>query len=153
MQGKLARNSFDELSTTSHEIIQLVHIDICEPMHVQSLSGLKYFAMFIDDKTRYCEIAFLKNESDIFKKFVEFKARVEKQTGKKIKNVRSDNGREYLSNKFKELFKREGIVHQLTADYTPEQNGIAERFNRTLVEMARCSFNQRCPRHSGLKLL
>lgn len=93
-------------------------------------------------ETRYCEIIFLKNKSDICEKFVEFQTRVEKQTGKKLKVVRSDNGREYLSNKFNEFFRLEGIIHQLTADYTPEQNGIAERFNRTIVEMARCMLLQ-----------
>lgn len=96
----------------------------------------------MDDKTQYCDIVFLRNKSDIFEKFIEFKIRVEKQTGKKLKIVRSDNGREYLSGKFKEFFKHEGIIHQLTADYTPEQNGVAERFNRTLVEMAKCMLIQ-----------
>lgn len=142
VQGKFACIPFKRSETTSSEALELIHTDICGPMRVQSLSGSKYFATFVDDKTRYCEIVFLKNKSDIFEKFVEFKSRVEKQTGKKIKIVRSDNGREYLNNKFKEFFRLEGIVHQLTADYTPEQNGVAERFNRTLVEMARCMLLQ-----------
>lgn len=142
VQGKLARIPFDRSNTISSETLQLVHTDICGPMRVQSLSGSRYFVTLIDDKTRYCEVLFMKNKSDIFEKFVEYKTRVEKQTGKKIKIVRSDNGREYLSDKFKDLFKREGIIHELTAEYTPEQNGVAERFNRTLVEMARCMLLQ-----------
>lgn len=111
-------------------------------MRVQSLSGSRYFATFLYDKTRYCEIVCLKNKSDIFEKFVEYKTRVEKQTGKKLKAVRANNGREYLSDKFKKFFKREDIIYQFTADYTPEQDGIAKKFNRTIVEMARCMLLQ-----------
>lgn len=124
VQGKFLRIPFEK--STSSELLQLIHTDICGPMRVQLLSGSKFFATFVDDKSQYCEVVFLKNKSDIFEKFVEFNTRVEKQTGKKIKVIRSCNGRKYLNNKFKEFFSLEGIVHQLMADYTPEQNGIAE---------------------------
>lgn len=87
VQGKFARIPFEKSSTRSSDVLQLVHTDICGPMRVKSLSGSRYFATFVDDKTRYCEIVFLKNKSDIFEKFVEFKTRVEKQTGKKLKVV------------------------------------------------------------------
>lgn len=80
----------------------------------------------------------LRKKSDVLQAFKDYKRKVEKQTGQQIKILRSDNGGEYLSNEFSDFLKQEGICHQLTVEYTPQQNGVAERANRTLVEMARC---------------
>lgn len=79
---------------------------------------------------------------------------VETQTNKKIKIIRSDNGREFCNAEFNNYLKKMGIVHQTTCPYTPEQNGLCERINRTLVEKARCMlFDANCEaRLSGLKL-
>lgn len=74
--------------------------------------------------------------------FKEYKAYAEKHTGAKIKKLRTDNGTEYLSWEFTNFLKEEGITRQLTVEYTPQQNGVAERSNRTLVEMARCMLTQ-----------
>ncbi|XP_012529355.1 uncharacterized protein LOC105832716 [Monomorium pharaonis] len=103
-------------------------------MRVPSLAGSRYFVTFVDDKTRYCKVVFIAQKSKIFEKSKAYKAKVKKQTGLTIKTLRSDNDREYLSNKFRNFFEKEKIVHQLTTEYTPEQNGVAERFNRTLVK-------------------
>lgn len=67
-----------------------------------------------------------------------FQSIIEKQTGKKIKNIRTDNGGEYISGEFIKFCEREGIKHEYTIAYTPEQNGVAERMNRTLTEKAEC---------------
>ncbi len=79
----------------------------------------------------------LKYKSEVFKTFVEWKAMVERSTGRKLKAIRSDNGGEYISNEFSAYLTSEGIKHELTIPYTPEQNGIAERLNRTLIESVR----------------
>ena len=110
---------------------------MCGQMDVPSLSGSKYFLSFIDDKSRYVWAYILKHKSDVFEKFIEWKAMVEKQTGKKLKKLRSDNGGEYLSEQFTNYFKKEGICRELTIRKTPEQNGVAERLNRTLEETIR----------------
>lgn len=81
-------------------ILDLVHTDICGPMNKPSIGGARYFATFIDDKTRYVSVCFLKTRDEIFDKFKEFKVFAETQTGMKIKSIRSDNGREYVSEKF-----------------------------------------------------
>lgn len=119
-------------------MLELVHSDICGPMNTESLGGAKYFVTFTDDCTRYTETTMLRNKSDVFEAFKNYKKKAEKQTGKQIKKLRTDNGKEYLSNNFKNFLKEEGISHQLSVEYTPQQNGVAERKNRTLVEMARC---------------
>ena len=74
----------------------------------------------------------------MFAEFVKFKAAVELETGNKLKTLRSDNGGEYTSRQFEAYLAKEGIKHQLTVPYTPQQNGVSERRNRTLMEMARC---------------
>ena len=79
----------------------------------------------------------LRNKSDVFKQFTEWMAMAEQLTGKRLKVLRSDNGGEYTSSEFKEYLKQNGVIHQLTVPKCPEQNGVAERLNRTLVEMVR----------------
>lgn len=70
--------------------------------------------------------------------FIHFKAYVENHTGKKIKTFRTDNGTEYLSGEFDKFCRVNGIHHEETVTYTPEQNGVAERMNRTIIERAKC---------------
>jgi transposase InsO family protein len=80
----------------------------------------------------------MKYKSEVVDIFLKFKAWVEKQSTYKIQVIRLDNGTKYISEKFNNFNKKEGIEHHLTAPYTPQQNKVVERKNRTLVEMARC---------------
>lgn len=107
-------------------------------MNVTLLGGTRYFATFVDDKSRYIEVTMLKKRSDEFRAFVKYKTRVEKVTGYKIKKVRTDNAKEYLSLEMTQFLRKEEISRQLSLEYTSQQNGVAERVNHTLVEMARC---------------
>ena len=77
----------------------------------------------------------MRNKSEAFEKFREFKKDVEKQSGKSIKTLRSDQGGKYLSTEFTQFLKENGILAQLTPAYTPQMNGISERRNRTLLDM------------------
>ena len=79
----------------------------------------------------------LKHKDEVFRRFQEWKAQVEKSSGRQIKALRSDNGGEYTSNEFESYLTKEGIKHELTTPHTPEQNGVAERLNRTLIEGVR----------------
>lgn len=94
------------------------------------------------DYSRWCEVYFIRNKSEVAQKFKEFIKFAEKQTGRKIKAVQSDNGKEYCNSTLDALFKEHGIRRRLTVPHTPEQNGVAERRNRTLVEAARCMIIQ-----------
>lgn len=123
-------------------MLGLIYSDICGPMNVESLGGAKYFVTFTDDCMRYTETVTLRNRSDVLEAFKSYKLKAEKQTGQQIKKIRTDNGKEYLSNAFKNFLKNEGILHQLSVEYTPQQNEVAEHKNRTLVEMARCMLLQ-----------
>ena len=86
-------------------------------------------------------VYFLKFKSEVFENFKRFKALVEKQSGRSIVALRSDRGGEFTSNEFATFCEKNGIHRELTAPYTPEQNGVAERKNRTVVEMARSMMN------------
>ena len=125
-------------STTErqNDILELVHTDICGPLEATK-HGEIYFATFIDDFSRMSFVYPMRNKSDIHIKFKEFKAYVETNTNKKIKAIRSDRAREYEMGEFGRLLREFGIVHELTAPYSPEQNGTAERLNRTLLEKVR----------------
>jgi transposase InsO family protein len=119
------------------DVLDLVHTDVCGPMQTRSLGGAFYFLLFIDDCTRFTWVYFLRRKSDVFEYFKEFRTMVEKKTGKSIKILRSDQGGEYKSGDFNKYCKDNGIVQQFTVPHTPQQNGVAERKNRTLVECAR----------------
>ncbi len=136
--GKQTRQSFPKNEATrAKQLLEIVHSDVCGPMPEQSLGGKRYFVSFIDDKSRLARLYFLKQKSEAFECFREYKAWSEKQTGCKLKNLRSDNGTEFVNGQFSAFLKAEGIQRQLTMTYTPEQNGVAERYNRTVVESAR----------------
>ena len=117
--------------------LELVHTDVCGPINVQARGGYEYFVTFTDDYSRYGYIYLMRQKSETFTKFREYKAEAEKQLGLHIKELRSDRGGEYLSGEFKSYLTQEGIVSQLSAPGTPQQNGVAERRNRTLQDMVR----------------
>src|SRR5713101_2421118 len=117
-------------------------------MSSSSLSGYAYYVSFIDNFSRKTWVYFMKKKDEVFNKFKEFKALVENHTEKKIKTFRSDNGREFTSNEFKELCKESGIKREFSTPYNPQQNGIAERKNRTIMEAARAMLHdQDLPMH------
>ena len=136
--GKHYRSQFPKgTSTRSNEPLGLAHSDVCGKLSRKSLGGAEYFLTFIDDKTRYVRVYFLKHKDEVFQRFVEWKALVEKSSGHQVKILRTDNGGEYTSTQFESFLRAEGIRHERTVLKTPEQNGIAERLNRTLVETVR----------------
>ncbi|KAL4341003.1 hypothetical protein GQ457_08G035090 [Hibiscus cannabinus] len=118
--------------------LELVHSDLCGPMKTSSMNGSKYFLLFIDDLTRMCWVYFLKSKLNVLSTFKEFKIFAENQSDCKLKVLRTDNGGEYVSNEFNDFCRDSGILHQLTVPRTPQQNGVCERRNRTVLEMARC---------------
>ncbi|NDV21046.1 DDE-type integrase/transposase/recombinase, partial [Pseudodesulfovibrio sp. JC047] len=99
--------------------------------------GYEYYITFTDDYSRYGYVYLMRRKSEAFDKFKQFKAEAELQLGKHIKALRSDRGGEYLLGEFKEYLTQQGIVSQLSAPGTPQQNGVAERRNRTLLDMVR----------------
>ncbi|GJW93085.1 retrovirus-related pol polyprotein from transposon TNT 1-94 [Tanacetum coccineum] len=133
VEAKLTRTPFKSVKRTT-EPLDMIHTDICDLKSLPTKGGNKYFITFIDDCIKYCYVYLLKSKDEAIDKFVLYKTEVENQLGKKIKVVRSDRGGEYVA-PFAELCAKHGIRHEFTAPYSPQQNGIAERKNRTLKEM------------------
>ena len=106
-------------------------------MSIQARGGYEYFITFTDDYSRFGYMYLMKWKSEAFEKFKEFRAKVENQLGKHIKVIRSNRGGEYLLGDFKDYLTKNGIISQLTTPGTPQQNGVVERRNRTLLDMVR----------------
>jgi transposase InsO family protein len=136
--GKQHRGSFPKKSTwrASH-VLQLIHADICGPISPASNAQKRYFLTFIDDLSRKTWVYFLTKKSEAFECFKQFKVSAEKESGNSLKTLRTDRGGEFTSHEFNDFCKENGIKRQLTASYTPQQNGVAERKNRFILEMVR----------------
>ncbi|KAE8704364.1 PLAC8 family protein [Hibiscus syriacus] len=135
--GKAYQLPYDESKFKAKEPLELVHSDVFGPVKQQSISGMRYMVTFIDDFSRYVWVFFMKEKSDTFSKFKEFRDSAEGEVEKKICCLRTDNGGEYRSNEFSQYLRECRIRHQYTCANTPQQNGVAERKNRHLAEICR----------------
>ena len=134
IQAKMTKLPFPK-SERNYEILQIIHSDICELNGNLTRGGNIYFSTFIDDYSRYTYVYLMKCKDEVFNKFKVYKSIVENQKEKKIKILRSDRGGEYFPTIFSSFCEEHRIIHQRTSPYTPQQNGLAERKNRTLVDM------------------
>jgi len=99
---KIHVRPFKPSMTCEKKILSLIHSDICGPINVESVGGARYFLTFIDDYSRYMEVVMLHNKSDALQVFKNYKCKVENLTGKRIKKLHTDNGKEYISREFLE---------------------------------------------------
>jgi hypothetical protein len=109
MLGKNIKKAFPNSDNRAQGILDLVHYVVCGPMSSPSLSGCLYYVIVIDDYSKKCWICFLKDKSDTFDQFKEYKALIEKQTGKHIRILRTYNGKEFESLQFEDFYKSVGI--------------------------------------------
>lgn len=133
VEAKSARQPHHSVDRNT-EPLGLIHTDLCDFKSTPTRGGKKYFITFIDDCTRYCYVYLLNSKDESIHAFVKYKAEVENQMNRKIKILRSDRGGEY-EYPFARVCEESGIIHQTTAPYSPQSNGVAERKNRTLKEM------------------
>eukprot|EP00253_Pinus_taeda_P026191 PITA_26191 len=115
---------------------KLKQTSTCKGYTLASIAKQRYFVIFIDDFSRRCWIYFMQKKDQTLLKFCEFKALAEKELGRKIKALQSDNGGEYVSQQSKDYYASEGIKRKLTAPHNPQQNGVAERKNIFIVGVA-----------------
>jgi hypothetical protein len=136
VKGKSHRHPFPVGQATHAKChLELIHSNICGEITPNTVSGYKYFISFIDDYSCYTWVKLLHKKSEAFEAFKEFKVRVENETGEKISTLRSDNRGKYIDSTFNNFLKLFSIHHQYTTPYTPQQNGVAERFNKTIMEV------------------
>ncbi|KAL0316378.1 UNVERIFIED_CONTAM: Retrovirus-related Pol polyprotein from transposon TNT 1-94 [Sesamum radiatum] len=144
LQGKQHKKPFPSgTSWRAKAVLELIHTDVCGPMRTPSHEQNRYFILFIDDYSRMTWVYFMREKSEVFKVFKKFKNLVEKQSGRSIKVLRSDRGKEYNNSEFDKFCEEEGIEHQTTVSYNPQQNGVSERKNRTVMEMARSMLQEK----------
>jgi hypothetical protein len=117
-------------------ILQIIHSDLAGPMQQRSIQGTLYIATFIDDYSRNGVVYFLKSKDQTAAAFRKFLAWAETQTLERLRALHSDRGGEYISKALKSILDEKGIDHKLTMLGSPQQNGLAERWNRTLLNKA-----------------
>lgn len=122
--------------------LSAVQIYLVGPFSVRSNSHQLYFLTIVDQYSGFKVVKFLREKFEAFEKFKEFKIMAEEQTNKHLKVAVSDGGGEFINERFKTYFSNEGIAHHVAPPYTPQNNGLAERTNQTILSESRCLLNQ-----------
>ena len=135
--AKSHRVSYPLSFNKSQMPFELIHSDVWGPSPKSTISGVRWFVIFVDDCTRMTWLYLMKNKDEVFSVFCSFHEMVKTQYSTTICILRSDNGGEYMHRDFKNYFSRHGLIHETTCPQTPQQNGIAERKNRHILETAR----------------
>lgn len=136
--SKLPRHSFPKKSfTVVGGPLDCIVTDLCGPFDVLTIGGNKYFITFTDLYSDYVEVALLKSKNEAFEKIKDFFAKSKTQYGKVPKVIRFDRGGEFCNGRVEDLMRDYGTKIQTTVGYAPEQNGLAEKENQTLVESLR----------------
>jgi hypothetical protein len=117
--------------------VELVHGDLYGPVTPPTPVGNTYFLLLVDDMSRYMWLTLLRSKAHAPAAIMSFQAKVERETGKKLKVLRTDNGGEFTSVQFGQYCAGEGILCQHSMPYSPQQNGVVERRNQMVVNTAR----------------
>ncbi|KAJ0879369.1 putative RNA-directed DNA polymerase [Helianthus annuus] len=138
VKGKQKKKSHPKKQVNSvSRPLERLHMDLFGPVNVKSITGDYYCLVVIDDYSRFLWVSFLKSKDETYDSLMALFKKVENLYQRRIKRLRSDNGIEFKNNKKEEFCEERGILHEFSAPYTPQQNGVAERKNRTLIETAR----------------
>jgi transposase InsO family protein len=135
--SKQHKEPFPVSQSDSTTPLELLHMDLCGPITPTSPGGARYIATFLDDYSKLSVVVLLKAKSDVPQAIANTVALLENQSGHRLRRARSDNGLEYVNASNSAYFEAKGVHHQRTTAYTPEQNGAAERLNRTVCTKAR----------------
>src|SRR5712675_2697300 len=139
--SKSTRKPFPGSAKTTSRILEIVHSDLAGPMQTDSIQGSSYIATFVDDHSCHTVVYFLKTKSQFAAALQKFLFWAETQTSEKLRALHSDRGGEYMAANVKDILSQRGIEHHLTMPGTPQQNGKAERFNRTIMDKAMAMLN------------
>jgi transposase InsO family protein len=142
LAGKMTCAPFKSHFTATTAALEVVHGDLVGPITPATNGGCRYFLTLVDQHTGYIHISLLKEKSDAVAKILKFKAKFEKQTNQKLKKLITDGGGEFCNNALGEILDSKGVQHNVSPPYTPQHNGMAERANRTIIEMTQCMMLQ-----------
>ncbi|KAJ9561779.1 hypothetical protein OSB04_006939 [Centaurea solstitialis] len=142
-KGKQTRASFKSKHISSINYpLHLLHMDLFGPVNVHSIGGKKYTLVIIDEYSRYTWVFFLRSKSDALEEIILFVRKMEKLNNLSIRSIRSDHGIEFKNSTMETFFDEKGISQNFSSVRTPQQNGVAERRNRTLIEAARSMLSE-----------
>ncbi|WVZ52304.1 hypothetical protein U9M48_003377, partial [Paspalum notatum var. saurae] len=127
---------------TTSRPLELLHMDLFGPVAYISIGGNKYGLVIVDDYSRFTWVFFLSDKGETQEVLKKFMTRAQNEYEVKIKKVRSDNGKEFKNTGVEEYLDEEGIKHEFSVPYTPQQNSVVERKNRTLIEAARTMLDE-----------
>jgi hypothetical protein len=127
---------------TTDRLLELLHLDLFGPIAYISIGGSKYCLVIVDDYSCFTWVLFLQEKSQTQETLKRFLRRAQNEFGLRIKKIRSDNGTEFKNSQIEEFLEEEGIKHEFSFPYTPQQNGVVERKNRTLLDMARTMLDE-----------
>ncbi|GJT38014.1 retrovirus-related pol polyprotein from transposon TNT 1-94 [Tanacetum coccineum] len=122
---------------TNMEVLHTLHMDLCGPMRVESIKGKKYILVIVDDYSRFTWVKFLRSKDETPEFVTNFLKQIQVGLNKTVRFIRTDNGTEFVNQALSAYYEGVGITHQKSVPRTPQQNGVVERRNRTLVEAAR----------------
>ncbi|KAJ9567082.1 hypothetical protein OSB04_003048 [Centaurea solstitialis] len=142
-KGKQTRASFKSKQISSiSSPLQLLHMDLFGPVNVQSIAGKKYTLVIVDEYSRYTWVFFLRSKSDAPEEIILFVRKMERLNNLTVRSIRSDHGTEFKNSTLETFFDQKGISQNFSSVRTPQQNGVAERRNRTLIEAARSMLSE-----------
>jgi transposase InsO family protein len=127
---------------TTERPLELLHMDLFGPIAYVSIGGSKYSLVIVDDYSRFTWVFFLQEKSQTQETLKGFLRRAQNEFGLRIKKIRSDNGTEFKNSQTEGFLEDEGIKHEFSSPYTPQQNGVVERKNQTLLDMARTMLDE-----------
>ena len=136
ISAKMHKTPFSTHVSNTEYPFQLVYSDLWGPAPMTYVLDHRFYVIFADDFTRFTWLFLLERKSDVFPVFLHFNSLVETQFSAKIKTLRSDGGGEFVNAKFKSFCLEHDILHQFSYPYSPQQNGVAERKHRQIVESA-----------------
>ncbi|GKB57125.1 retrovirus-related pol polyprotein from transposon TNT 1-94 [Tanacetum coccineum] len=135
--GKSKKQSHKPKSEdTNQEKLYLLHMDLCGPMRVASVNGKKYILVIVDDYSRFTWVKFLASKDEAPDFIIKFLKMIQVRLNAAVRNIRTDNRTEFVNQTLREYYEQVGIFHKTSVARTPQQNGVVERRNRTLVEVA-----------------
>ncbi|GJY00055.1 retrovirus-related pol polyprotein from transposon TNT 1-94, partial [Tanacetum coccineum] len=111
-------------------------MDLCGPMRVQSVNGKKYILVIVDDYSRFTWVKFLASKDEAPDFIITFLKMIQRRLNASVRKIRTDNGIEFVNQTLRDYYESVGISHETSVTRTPQQNGVVERSNRTLVEAA-----------------
>ena len=142
IQNKMRNLPFENRRNRANDLLDIVHTDLNGPHSTTGINGEKYFLTFIDDYSKAARVYTLKSKTEVYDCFIEYINTVENITGKRIKRLRCDNGKEYINKDINRLAREKGIIIDPCPPYVHQLNGTAERYNRSIMDTARCLLSE-----------